>query len=129
MAYSTDVEEGMGIEPLEPLLEERLRLVDKSAALAAQYGTWGTWEHTRKAELSRIKMLLRAKAADAETKVTESWLDDAAHNHEDYTSLLALATSQKAIWLRVDARITAIDNRIMRGQAIARFVSAEVGHR
>jgi len=123
--YLDDAEERMGIEPVNRLLARRWDLVNKSADLAARHGKGGTWQDIRKSEVSRIKALTRAQAGRDKRRVTEAQLDDEAHSSQEYLDLLAEATTQRAEWLRTEAKIQAIDTKIMRDQAVARFVTQE----
>jgi len=123
--YKPDVEERMGIEPVDRLLAKRWDLVNKSADLQALHGRYGTWQDSRKAAVSRIKMMLRAQALRDKVRKTEAQLDEESHCHPAYTEMLTEATSQRAEWVRIDARISAIDTKIMRDQAVARYVTNE----
>jgi len=123
--YAPDAEERMGIDRIDILLAERQELIERSAEMAAKYGKFGTFPDIRKAEVSRIKMMLRAQAVGGKVKKTEAQLDDEAHAHPDYTDLLTEATLAKASWIKIEARISAIDTRIARGNLIGRFRTAE----
>ena len=116
-----------GIEPLDRLLEERWGLIQKVADLRAVHGPWGTFEHSRKIELSRIKSLIRLQAMRDSRKLNNDQVDEEAHEHPDYTQFVVEATRRRAEYFRLEAQVEAIDYRINRGQALARFAASEVG--
>jgi hypothetical protein len=120
-----EIEDRIGLRPIEELLAERRELVERHADVQAVYGAFGTWDHQRKVELSRIKMLLRAQAVKDGIKVTEGGLEDAAHAHTDYVAFVTEATVERAEWVRVESQIDAIDATIRRGQSIAHYLAAE----
>src|SRR3990167_8094112 len=57
-----EVEEAIGIPPVEELLAERQQLVERVAELRARHGSFGTFDALRKSKLATIKMLIRAQA-------------------------------------------------------------------
>src|SRR5688572_23970079 len=60
--YGTETEEAelrAGVEPIDQLLGMRRSVVEAIATLRAVYGPFGTFDHSRKSELSRIKSLIR----------------------------------------------------------------------
>lgn len=120
-----EVELRAGVDPIDALLHRRRELVDKVAELRAVYGSFGTWDHTRKSELSRIKSLIRLQAMRDNRKMNNDQVDEEAHEHPDYTKFVTLATRERAEYFRLEAQIEDIDYRINRGQALLRFVSSE----
>jgi len=120
-----DVEDRLGIEPIDELLAERNALIEKVADLRARYGAFGTADHLRKIQLSQIKSLIRVQALRDKRKVTNDQVDDEAHSHPFYVEHVTTMTSERAEWVRLEARIEAIDMTIMRGQAVARFAANE----
>jgi hypothetical protein len=122
-----EIEARCGLIPLEELLAERDELVSQVARLRALYGPGGTFEPLRKIELSKAANLVRAQATMEAKKVTEAYLDEMAHVSEGYTQFIVEATSQRADWIVLEERITAIDFTVNRGQSMARFISAELG--
>lgn len=121
-----EIEARMGIIPLEELLAERDELVQQVARLRARHGPGGTWPDERKVELSKIAAMIRAQAVLEGKKMTEAWLDECSHSHDQYAAFIAAGTTEKADWVIAEARIEGIDFTIQRGQAIARYLSAEV---
>lgn len=120
-----DAENRLGIEPVELLLAERRDYIDQVADLRAKYGPFGTFDHLRKIELARLAGLVRAQMKRDGVKVTESELDQIAHGHPDYMEFITTATMDRARWIKLEAKINDIDTVITRGQAVARFVTAE----
>jgi hypothetical protein len=115
----------MGLQPLEELLAERDVLVRKVADLRARHGAFGTYNDLRKIKLSAIAQLIRAKALRDRIKVTGPMVEDAAHADPRYVEFVTTATMERAQWAILENHIQGIDETIMRGQAIARFVSNE----
>lgn len=126
-AYSpmAETEQKLGLRPLEELLDKRRALVEKASDLHARYGAFGTWDHIRKSELSRIAGLLRAQYTAGNVKVTEAQLDQQAHAHPEYIALITTATNQRAEYSKLQADIEAIDFEIRRGEMIGRYLTSE----
>jgi hypothetical protein len=121
-----EIEQRMGIPPLEVLLAERDDLVRQVARLRALYGPGGTFDAQRKIELSKAAAVVRAQAVLEGKKVTESYLDEAAHTSNGYVDFIIQATSERADWILLEARIEGIDFTINRGQAVAKYLANEV---
>lgn len=121
-----EVEQRMGIEPLDQLLAERAELVQKVADLRARHGPFGTWGDLRKTELATIAQSLRARAVRDNVKMTEAATTDAAHADPRYVEFVTEATRERSALTVAEDRIQAINDRIMRDQALARFMTAEV---
>ena len=81
----------------------------------------------RKIELSKAAAVVRAQATLEGKKVTEAYLDEMAHCADGYILFITEATSQRADWIRLEERLAGIDFTINRGQAVAKFVTAELG--
>lgn len=121
-----DMEAKMSLQPIEELLAERDHIVNQVADLRARYGSFGTFDHLRKVELSRIKGLIRAQATRDHRKVNNEQVDEEAHAHPDYIDFITTATVERAKWVRLEAMIDGIDMTINRGQAVARYSTAEM---
>ena len=122
---SEEVELRAGVEPIDQLLHQRRGLVEKVATLRAVYGAFGTWDHQRKCELSRIKSLIRLQAMKDSRKVNNDQVDEEAHAHPDYTVFITRATNERAEFFRLEAQIEDIDYRIRRGQSLMYFAGGE----
>jgi len=120
-----EIEDRIGVAPVEELLAERQDIVEQVAPLRALYGAGGTWDAQRKMELANLKMLIRAQAEAADTKRTEAYLEDAAHADPRYKNLVAQATTDRANLSILEDKVNAIEARIRRGDAVIRYVSAE----
>lgn len=119
-------EEKLGLVPLSRLLPRRQQLVDRVATLRAKYSAWGTFDALRKIELSRLKGLIRAQATRDKRKVSALQVDEEAHAHADYVEFVTLATSERATWAKLEARIEAIDFTIQRTQVLIRYATSEL---
>ena len=120
-----DVESRMGVQPLEELHAERAVLVKRVAELRARYGPGGTWDALRKIELSKIKAVIMAEAAKNKIKVRVEDMDALAHADSRYIEVVTTATRQRGEWTVLEDQIQGIDETIMRGQAVSRFITAE----
>lgn len=121
-----DTEDRMGIEPIERLLAGRAELIKRIAPLRARHGMGGTYGDQRKIELSQIAATIRAKAVAASTKLTEAAIDEAAHSDDRYVAFVTKATNERVEFIQLEDEIQAINDKINRGQAVARYLSAEV---
>lgn len=120
-----DLEAKIGVLPLEELLAERDTLVKEAADLRARHGPFGTWDSLRKVQLSTVQMLVRAKALEKETKVTEAFIEQTAHAHDDYVAFITQGTTDKARWAVIENQIESINDTIQRGNALIRYSAAE----
>lgn len=120
------LETRLGMQPLEELHAERDLLVTECADLHARYGPGGTYDDLRKAELMRIRAMLRAQYHAARvTSVTEARLDEEAHSHPDYTQIVTDATIGRARLYRLINGIKGIDERIDRDNRLSYHSAAE----
>ncbi len=120
-----EAESRAGVQSADELLDERAVLVEKVADLRARYGGFGTFDHLRKIELSRLKGLVRAQSTRDKIKMTNDQIDDEAHAHPDYYDFITTATKERAQWTKLENQIESITARLNRGQAILRYVSSE----
>ena len=125
-AVTRDVETRMGLVSIDELLAERDALVEQVKVLRAKHGPYGTFEALRKIELASIAQAKRAACVAGEKKVTEAAIEDAALSDERYLAFVTQATTERAQWAVLENRIEGINDTINRGQAIARYLSAEV---
>lgn len=121
-----DIEARMGLMPIEELLAERDELVRQVAPLRARHGPFGTFEALRKVELSTVAATLRAQAVAENRKMTEAAIDEGAHADSRYIAFVTVATSEKAEWAILENSIQGINDTINRGQAVAKYLAAEV---
>ena len=120
-----DVERKMGLRPLSELLGKRAALIEEVADLRARYGSFGTFDHLRKIELSRLCGLIRAQATAEGRKVSNDVVDEEAHAHPDYIGFIATATEERARWAILEGKVEAIEWYIRRGQSVASYLTAE----
>ena len=121
-----ELESRIGIEPLDTLLAERHDLVGQVADLRARFGGFGTYGDLRKIELARIAQLIRAQALNEKVKMTAAEVDDAAHSDPRYAELVITATKERATWSLLEDRISAIEHRIARDNALCAYARAEL---
>jgi hypothetical protein len=121
----SDVELRIGLQPVEELLAQRRTLIEKVADMRARFGPFGTADHLRKIELSRLHGLIRAQALRDKRRITNQQVDEEAHAHPDYYDFVTAMTIKRAEWVKLEAQIEEIDMTINRGQAIARYLALE----
>lgn len=121
-----EIEDRIGLPPIEEMLAERQQHVERVAELRARHGSFGTWDAMRKSKLATLKMVLRAQAVrDKLPKPTEGALEDESHAHPDYVDFVTAATRERAELNRLEGLIENIDATIQRANAIARYAAAE----
>mgnify|MGYP001611761554 FL=1 len=116
----------LSIQPIEELHDQRRTLVERHAALKADHGSFGKWDHKRKTLLAGVKMKLRAQYAAAGARVSNDQVDDEAHAHPDYTTFVTESTLKAAEWIRVENAIQEINELIQRDNLLGRHVSQEL---
>lgn len=119
------IETRMGLEPIHELLGRRQVFVEQMADLRARYGSFGTFDAMRKAELSKIKMQIRAQAVAGGVRKTEACLDEEAHADPRYMEFITTATRGRADLAVLESKIEQIDATIYRANVVARYLSAE----
>lgn len=120
-----ELESRIGIDHLDELQARRHELVRDVAGFRAKYGPFGSADNLRKIELSRIAAIIRAAAVRDGVKLTEAAIQEAAHADARYVEHVTRATNERAEHAILEDQIQAIDERIMRGQALARFAASE----
>lgn len=125
VSLGAELEQRIGVEPLDALLDRRTTLVNKLAPMFALYGTGGVAESQLSAERCRIVGLLRAMAAAKEEKITEAALEAGSRAHPDYLNLIAQQTTERAEFFRLNEELHTIDFRINRGQALIKAWASE----
>lgn len=119
------MEQKIGIDPVDQLLDKRWRLVLKVADLRAKFGSQGVGEALRKVELSKIKGLVRLQALREKRKVNNEIVDEEAHASAEYQEYLITVSQERARWAKIEEAIADIDFRLYRGQALARYAASE----
>jgi len=120
-----EMEQRMGLPPIEVLLADRDELVKQVAPLRAKHGAFGTFEALRKIEVATIAAMKRAEAVAAEKKITEAAVEEAAHADWRYIKFVTEATTEKAEWVVIENRIQSVNDTILRANAVARYLAAE----
>ena len=121
-----EVEERLGIRPIEELLHSRQVLIEELSPLRARYGPFGTWDHERKILLATLAMRARAiSVRENMPKVTEASLSDMAHASPEYYDLVTTATLERSHLTLLETMVENIEHEIQRSNAIVRYLSAE----
>jgi hypothetical protein len=124
-AWQREAESRAGVEALDLLHAERDKVVGELAPLRAIYGAFGVADHLRKIELARTRQIVQARAVLDGKKVTQDDLDMMARLHNDYVGYIAEMTTGRTRWVQLEERLTAIDQRFQRSQALVRYVTSE----
>jgi 5-formaminoimidazole-4-carboxamide-1-beta-D-ribofuranosyl 5'-monophosphate synthetase len=120
-----EIQVRMGLPPIEGLLAERDELVSKVARLRARHGSFGLFDAERKIELAKAAAIIRAKGTLGEKKLTEAAIEEGAYMHPSYVDFVTAALSEKADWIVLENRIQSIEDTIMRGNVVGRFLASE----
>ena len=120
-----DIEDRIGIGHVDEHQAAWLKLSKEVAPLRALYGPGGTWPDKRKADLSAIRMMLRARYASSEEKVSEARLDEEAHAHRAYTDQLTIATDDRKRMAILEDEMRTLEWRVNREQALIRYTTQE----
>lgn len=120
-----EIEQRMGLPPVEGLLAERDELVAQVAPLRARHGPGGVWDDLRRVHRATIAMKHRAQAIAAGTKVTEAYLEDAAQADLDYLAFIEIGVLEKITHTELENRIQGIEATIQRANVIGRYLAAE----
>lgn len=118
-----DIEERIGIVPLDQLLQERGELVESSADLFARYGPYGTAEARLKTALAVAELQVRADFEGS--KVTEKFVEARARTHPLYLAAVDATETGRAKWAVAQDRIQGCTDAINRGQVLARAYANE----
>ncbi len=122
----SEIEQRIGIEPLDRLHAERDKIVTELAPLRARHGPGGVWEAQRKVEWSKLAVVLREGQPEGK-RMTEAEIEQRAHAHDRYVQFLVTGVIEKERYFTLETQLDGIADRINRGQAIARFAAAELG--
>jgi hypothetical protein len=117
------------IESLEELQQQRRELIDSGAQLAALYGSFGLWDNIRKQRVELAKVASRARLTEHGDKVTEAAVEQYAYADDEYRAFLERAEKDKIAWVRLENRITEINERIRNRELSLRAYSVEAGLR
>jgi len=120
-----DIENRIGITHLDDHLQMWYSLSAQAAPLRALYGSFGVWDHERKANLSAIRMMLRAKAVEAGEKKTEAQLDEEAHAAPGYIAFVSKAVEERTKLAELEAELQGVEWAIRREDALIRYAARE----
>ena len=118
-----DLEQRIGLDPIDVLLARRERLVKLAASLYAVWGPFGTGEARRKSALALAHLQVRDELGDQ--KATEAKVDAMARTHPTYLAFLDAMEDGRARWLMAENDIQAVADTIHRGQALTRAYANE----
>lgn len=108
---STPVDAVDYAEVAEALIDDLEALDNTAVPLRAVYGSFGTFEHERKALLDAIADELRLSYQSAGIKYTEAMIDQKAHADPRYIARITLATQERTKMLMIEATAIAKERR------------------
>ena len=123
------VESRAEVESLDALHAERRALLPEYTKLRALYGPFGTADARRKAMVSVVAIRVRRDLLAKNEKVTEAYLDAAAHADEQYQRHLDERDAGAARYLKLDTTVTEIEERIRSRETELNCYRAEIGLR
>lgn len=121
------VEARVGTESFEALVAERAKVQSDMREVEALYGPYGLWDERRRALRGAIADEIRVAAKDANTKVTEALVEDAACNDPRYQRALDEAFHGKVKYLTLSQRIRELEDRLKNRDILLRVHIAEAG--
>lgn len=121
----TSTEVAAEVESLEVLITEHRALSRQVVDLYGKYGPFGVADDIRKAELMRIRELMRDEALKAGEKVTEAALDAKAYSHPTYRDLLETMANEREKYLLASNELSYIEWRVNRANAVLKQRSLE----
>jgi flagellar biosynthesis regulator FlaF len=120
-----DIEDRIGVGNVEHHIARFLKLSREVAPLRAVHGPGGTFDPQRKANVSTIKMRVRAEAVAAGSKLTVDEIDAIAHADDQYVAFITQATTDRTRMAELEAELEAIQFLINREQAAIRYSTVE----
>lgn len=124
-AVSVPPEVQDAIVPVERLIAERRALLPEFIELDAMHGRSGKWAELRKQLWCSIAVRIREDAKAAGVKMTEAEIEQRAHADPEYAEFLAQCIDEHKAWTTLDARLTEIEYRKVRGDRLLNLATAE----
>ena len=116
---------GSGVGHIEHHVARWLKLSKEAAPLRAVYGAGGTWDAQRKANVSTIKMRVRAESVATSNKLTVDEIDAIAHADDTYAEFITRATRERTRLAEIEDEMQGIEFVINREQGLIRYSTAE----
>lgn len=113
------------IVPVERLLAERRAILPEFIELDAMHGRSGKWAEIRKMLWCSIAVRIREEAKAKNVKMTEAEIEQRAHADPEYEEFLARCIDEHKAWTTLDARLTEIEYRKVRGDRLLNLATAE----
>lgn len=128
-----ELEEAIGVEPIEALQHKRRMLIQQVAPLRAKYGERGTWEARRKlirfGKMNEVIAALEKERAGnekaSERKVSEAEAERIAGSSTEYVKLLDIMEQEMARYILLEDEITSLTERINRDNALIKYATFE----
>ena len=120
-----DFESRIGVDHIELHAQRWRDLSKQRAPLHAVYGPGGTFDAQRKANLSTIKMEIRAEATLSGSKLTVDEIDSMAHADDRYVEFITKAVQDRTKLAEIEDEMKTLEWVINREQALIRAYSSE----
>lgn len=121
-----DIEARAGVRSASALIAERSALAAEVAPLRARFGMNGTYNDQRKIQLALAQLRVREHLAATSGKATEAAFDAMARTDKAYMAWCNENELARAEWVVLEDRIDAIDDALLRSNALLRFASNEL---
>lgn len=121
------VEQKVGVESFEILVEDRRTAQYAMREDEALYGPYGLWDERRRALRGAIADELREAHRVAGTKMTETAIEDAACRDARYVRALEEAFHGKMRYLEAASKVREMEDRLKNRDILLRLFIAESG--
>lgn len=121
-----ELEEAIGVEPVEKLQHQRRMLIQQVAPLRAKYGERGTWEARRKIiRFGKMNEIIGALEQAGEKAPSEAKAERLAGSSTEYVKLIDIMEQEMARYILLEDEITALTERINRDNALIKYATFE----
>jgi hypothetical protein len=125
MSGLRDLEDRVGTGHIEHHVARWLTLSKERAPLHAVHGPGGTYDARRKANVSTIKMQVRAESVAAGQKLTVDEIDAIAHADDRYVDFITGATMDRTRLAEIEDAMEGIKMVVNREQGLIRAYAQE----
>jgi hypothetical protein len=113
-----ELEEAIGVEPIERLQHQRRMLVQQVAPLRAKYGERGTWEARRKViRFGQMTEIADALEKERGKRPSEAEAERLAGSGTGYVAMLDQMEQEMARYILLEDEIQSITERIRRDES------------
>lgn len=122
----TPLEERAEVDALSALHEKRKDILVEFGPLKAMHGSFGLFDHKRKAMVSAMKIKARLKLIANGGKVTDDIVDAEAHVDPQYLSWLDEQMEDKVRFVHLEAELDSLHEVIRNRELALQIFNSEV---